>query len=117
MAWLNKNDNNDKANSYDVEVPSLPPIKESKFEVKNNDNEIDNDEAEILEVDEENKCGDSIGKVLDSSKFAEEVATLSVNMATRSIDPTNQLFCNYESLPASNEHPLYQFVSVKVAGV
>jgi hypothetical protein len=27
------------------------------------------------------------------------------------------LFCNYESLPASNEHPLYQFVSVKVAGV
>ena len=89
MAWLTKEGNEQQADVDDVDIPNLPPIEDSQFEAEGEDPEKDNDEAEILDVDDENRSGDSSGKVIEGTTLTAVAVAPRDNMATGSMNITN----------------------------
>ena len=59
-------------------------------------------------MDDENRCGDSIGEVIDVTTLVVAAAASRDNTVTGSIRTTNQFCHMLDSLPASNRPPHYQ---------
>ena len=87
--WLSEDDNKDN-------VPRPPPIDKSQFETENEGTKKDNYEAGTVEMDEENRCGDSIDEALEGSKFTSAVTHAGGTMALGSTNLMNQFSCMLE---------------------